>query len=50
MTMVMRCLERIEALAVHDPPSLKTLEQWKMIWGRCTQLEKGFWDMAMNLS
>ncbi|KAI0255236.1 Phosphomethylpyrimidine kinase-domain-containing protein [Lactifluus subvellereus] len=44
------CLERIEALAVHDPPSPKTLEHWKTIWERCTRLEKDFWDMAMNLS
>jgi hydroxymethylpyrimidine/phosphomethylpyrimidine kinase / thiaminase len=48
--MVKRCLERIEALAVQDPPSPKTLEHWKMIWGRCTYLEKGFWNMAMDLS
>ncbi|KAH9041748.1 hypothetical protein EDB85DRAFT_1920222 [Lactarius pseudohatsudake] len=43
-------IERIEALAVHDPPTPKTLEHWKTIWGRCTRLEKGFWDMAMELS
>ena len=48
--MVMPCLERIEALAVHDPPSSRTFEHWKTIWGRCTHLEKEFWDMAMNLS
>ncbi|KAH8995894.1 hypothetical protein EDB86DRAFT_2921246 [Lactarius hatsudake] len=43
-------IEKIEALAVHDPPTHKTLEHWKTIWGRCTRLEKGFWDMAMELS
>jgi len=43
-------IERIEALAVRDPPSPKKLEHWKEIWGRCTLLEKRFWDMAMNLS
>ncbi|KAI0296853.1 hypothetical protein BC826DRAFT_1003347 [Russula brevipes] len=43
-------LERLEALAVHDPPSSKKLEQWTKIWGRCTLLEKGFWDMAVDLS
>ncbi|KAH9056784.1 Ribokinase-like protein [Lactarius vividus] len=43
-------IEQIEALAVHDPPTPKTLEHWKTIWGRCTRLEKGFWDMAMELS
>ncbi|KAN0107573.1 Ribokinase-like protein [Russula decolorans] len=43
-------IERIEALAVHDPPSPKKLEHWTEIWGRCTLLEKRFWDMAMNLS
>ncbi|KAH9972904.1 Ribokinase-like protein [Russula compacta] len=43
-------IERIEALAVDDPPSPKKLEHWKEIWGRCTRLERQFWDMAMNLS
>lgn len=44
------CLEQIEALAACNPPTSKTLEHWKTIWGRCTRLEKGFWDMAMDLS
>ena len=44
------CVEQIEALALRDPPTPKTLERWKTIWGRCTLLEKGFWDMAMGLS
>jgi len=43
-------MERIEVLAIHDPPTPRTLEHWKRIWGRCAQLEKGFWDMAMDLS
>jgi hydroxymethylpyrimidine/phosphomethylpyrimidine kinase len=43
-------LERIEALAVHDPPTPKKLGYWKEIWGRCTLLEKRFWDMAMELA
>jgi hydroxymethylpyrimidine/phosphomethylpyrimidine kinase len=47
---VIHYLERIEALAVSDPPTRKKLEQWKEIWGRCTLLEKQFWDMAMNIS
>jgi len=47
---VMPCSERIEGLAVDDPPSPKKLVGWKDIWGRCTLLEKQFWDMAMNLS
>jgi hydroxymethylpyrimidine/phosphomethylpyrimidine kinase / thiaminase len=47
---VMDYLERIEALAVRDPPSPQKLEHWKEIWGRCTLLEKRFWDMAMDLS
>jgi hydroxymethylpyrimidine/phosphomethylpyrimidine kinase len=47
---VMDYLERIEALAVRGPPSPKKLEHWKEIWGRCTLLEKRFWDMAMDLS
>jgi hydroxymethylpyrimidine/phosphomethylpyrimidine kinase len=43
-------LERIEALAVQDPPTPEKLRHWKEIWGRCTLLEKRFWDMAMDLS
>ncbi|KAI0261730.1 Phosphomethylpyrimidine kinase-domain-containing protein [Gloeopeniophorella convolvens] len=43
-------IERIEALAVADPPTPTTLARWQAIWGRCTQLEKQFWDMAMNLA
>jgi len=43
-------IERIEGLAVDDPPSPKRLAHWKEIWRRCTLLEKQFWDMAMSLS
>jgi len=50
ITLSLHYLERIEALAVHDPPSPKKLEHWKEIWGTCTLLEKRFWDMAMDLS
>ncbi|KAF8172078.1 Ribokinase-like protein [Pholiota molesta] len=33
-------LETIEACAV---------KEWKAVWAKCTRLEKGFWDMAMEL-
>lgn len=36
-------------MAVEDPPSPKRFEEWCTIWGRCTRLEKGFWDMAIGL-
>ncbi|TFK45533.1 hypothetical protein OE88DRAFT_1669126 [Heliocybe sulcata] len=42
-------LEAIEAEAVADPPSRARFNEWVKIWGRCTSLEKGFWDMAMGL-
>ncbi|KAI9453742.1 Phosphomethylpyrimidine kinase-domain-containing protein [Russula earlei] len=48
--MVMPSSERIEALALDDPPSPKRLAHWKNIWERCTCLEKQFWDMAMAMS
>ncbi|KAE9405863.1 hypothetical protein BT96DRAFT_955119 [Gymnopus androsaceus JB14] len=38
----------IEARAVDDPPSTRRLEGWSEVWERCTELEKGFWDMAMK--
>lgn len=41
--------EILEAMAVEDPPSPKRFQEWCTIWGRCTLLEKGFWDMAMGL-
>ncbi|KAI0062018.1 hypothetical protein BV25DRAFT_1804558 [Artomyces pyxidatus] len=43
-------IERIEAMAANDPPSLKRLEEWRLVWEKCTLLEKGFWDMAINMS
>ncbi|KAF9064649.1 Ribokinase-like protein [Rhodocollybia butyracea] len=43
-------LATIEARAAADPPSKHRLEEWCAVWERCTELEKGFWDMAMNLS
>ncbi|KAI0344983.1 hypothetical protein BDW22DRAFT_1390253 [Trametopsis cervina] len=43
-------IETIEAIAVADPPSPARFEEWRSVWERCTRLEKGFWDMAMNLS
>ncbi|KAJ3853794.1 Phosphomethylpyrimidine kinase-domain-containing protein [Lentinula lateritia] len=43
-------LETIEARATMDPPSPSRFAEWYAVWERCTELEKGFWDMAMNLS
>ncbi|KAG0699011.1 Ribokinase-like protein [Suillus ampliporus] len=42
-------LEMLESRAAADAPSLIRLADWKDVWERCTRLEKGFWDMAMNL-
>ncbi|KAI6124029.1 Phosphomethylpyrimidine kinase-domain-containing protein [Pisolithus croceorrhizus] len=43
-------LETIESRAVADPPSASRYAEWLAAWERCTDLEKSFWDMAMNLS
>ncbi|KAJ3788268.1 Ribokinase-like protein [Lentinula aff. detonsa] len=43
-------LETIEAHTAADPPSPNRFKEWYAVWERCTELEKGFWDMAMNLS
>ncbi|KAI6046757.1 Phosphomethylpyrimidine kinase-domain-containing protein [Pisolithus marmoratus] len=43
-------LETIEGRAVADPPSALRYAEWLAVWERCTDLEKSFWDMAMNLS
>ncbi|KAF8626388.1 hypothetical protein AX15_005036 [Amanita polypyramis BW_CC] len=47
---VKKGLVLIEARAVADPPSEVRLREWLDVWRKCTALEKGFWDMAMNLS
>ncbi len=39
----------MEAIAAADPPSPARFEEWRAVWERCTRLEKGFWDMALNL-
>lgn len=44
------CEESIEARAATDPPSPVRYAEWLAVWERCIGLEKGFWDMAMNLS
>ncbi|CAA7260924.1 unnamed protein product [Cyclocybe aegerita] len=43
-------LETVEAIAQADQPSAAKLKEWIGVWEKCTRLEKGFWDMAMNLS
>ncbi|KAG1736929.1 Phosphomethylpyrimidine kinase-domain-containing protein [Suillus paluster] len=43
-------LETLENRAAVDAPSLTRFTDWQDVWERCTRLEKGFWDMAMNLA
>ncbi|KAF9019762.1 hypothetical protein BDZ89DRAFT_1072786 [Hymenopellis radicata] len=43
-------LETIENCAKNDPPSALRYAEWCEVWQKCTRLEKGFWDMAMNLA
>ncbi|KIY43249.1 hypothetical protein FISHEDRAFT_62887 [Fistulina hepatica ATCC 64428] len=40
----------IEDAAAEDPPTPARFAEWRSVWRKCTQLEKAFWDMAMNLS
>ncbi|KAF5333616.1 hypothetical protein D9611_002764 [Ephemerocybe angulata] len=40
-------IESIEKLVENDGPSPERLQEWKDVWRRCTELEKGFWDAAM---
>ncbi|KAF8638833.1 hypothetical protein AX17_001891 [Amanita inopinata Kibby_2008] len=47
---VMKGLDGIEARVAADPPSSTRLQDWLSVWKKCTELEKSFWDMAMNLS
>ncbi|OBZ75462.1 putative hydroxymethylpyrimidine/phosphomethylpyrimidine kinase 2 [Grifola frondosa] len=39
----------LEALAVADPPSPARFEEWRMVWEKCTRLEKGFWDASLGV-
>lgn len=39
----------MEAIAAADPPSPARFQEWLSVWKRCTRLEKGFWDMALQL-
>ena len=41
--------ETIESCAIADPPSTERLGEWMGVWERCTNLEKGFWDMALGI-
>ncbi|KAL4065160.1 Phosphomethylpyrimidine kinase-domain-containing protein [Scleroderma citrinum] len=43
-------LETIESRAEADPPSVARYGEWMAVWKRCTELEKSFWDMGMNLT
>lgn len=43
-------LETLESRAVADPPSASRYVEWQVVWKRCTELEKTFWDMAMDIS
>ncbi|XP_006458686.1 hypothetical protein AGABI2DRAFT_183659 [Agaricus bisporus var. bisporus H97] len=41
-------LDVIEGRALNDPPTPARLDEWRSVWERCTLLEKGFWDAAME--
>ena len=41
--------DTIETMAVADPPSPARYREWQATWERCVRLEKGFWDMSLNL-
>lgn len=41
--------DALEACATADPPSVARFKEWQAVWAKCTRLEKGFWDMAMEL-
>jgi len=43
-------LELMELLAERDAPSQSRYDVWFSIWERTVGFEKGFWDMALNLS
>ncbi|KAI0810852.1 Phosphomethylpyrimidine kinase-domain-containing protein [Irpex lacteus] len=43
-------IDILESIAAADPPSPARFAEWRAIWERCTQLEKGFWDMALQRS
>ncbi|PBK83751.1 hypothetical protein ARMGADRAFT_1055712 [Armillaria gallica] len=43
-------METIEVCAMADPPSPARYKDWCEVWRKCTKLEKGFWDMAMQMS
>ena len=40
----------MESRAEVDPPSAARYGEWLAVWKRCTELEKSFWDMAIDLS
>ncbi|CCM04575.1 uncharacterized protein FIBRA_06756 [Fibroporia radiculosa] len=42
-------LQTIEGIGAAEPPSPKRFEEWHRVWEQCTRLEKGFWDMSLNL-
>ncbi|KAJ7063713.1 Phosphomethylpyrimidine kinase-domain-containing protein [Mycena amicta] len=43
-------LDLVESVAAADPPSSARLEEWCVVWDRCTRLEKAFWDMGLAVS
>lgn len=49
MELAFRVTETIEALAVEDPPNALRFKEWCTVWEKCTRLERGFWDAALNL-
>lgn len=42
-------LEALENLAEESMPSVARMHEYAYIWRKCTQLEKKFWDMALDL-
>jgi len=42
-------LDAIEERMTMHPPSPEQFLEMRKVWDRCTKLEIGFWDMALDL-
>jgi hydroxymethylpyrimidine/phosphomethylpyrimidine kinase len=42
-------IEVIEECARMHPPSRRTIEEWTLVWAKCTRFEKAFWDMSLEI-
>ncbi|KAI0085951.1 Phosphomethylpyrimidine kinase-domain-containing protein [Irpex rosettiformis] len=49
-TAVKTGMDILETIAAEDSPSPARFEEWRTVWERCTELERGFWDMALQQS